>query len=90
VEAGKNTSTVIPLSRKRRQKGNLVVLDEIVMYGYEFFATLTTHRLQYKLQTHPLAREGAPKRRAKQLSDKRKEKVKFGHGSQRGAQHQDG
>jgi hypothetical protein len=28
VEAGKNTSTVIPASRKRRQKGNSVVLGE--------------------------------------------------------------
>jgi hypothetical protein len=27
VEAGKNTSTVIPASRKRRRKGNPVVLD---------------------------------------------------------------
>jgi hypothetical protein len=30
VEAGKNTSTVIPASRKRRQKGNPVVLGETV------------------------------------------------------------
>jgi hypothetical protein len=45
VEAGKNTSTVIPASRKRRQKGNLVVSDETVMYGYETSATLTTERL---------------------------------------------
>jgi hypothetical protein len=28
VEAGKNTSTVIPASRKRRQEGNPVVLAE--------------------------------------------------------------
>jgi hypothetical protein len=28
VEAGKNTSTVIPTSRKRRQKGNPVVSGE--------------------------------------------------------------
>jgi hypothetical protein len=28
VEAGKNTSTVIPASRKRRQKGNPVVSGE--------------------------------------------------------------
>jgi hypothetical protein len=28
VEAGKNTSTVIPVSRNRRQEGNPVVSDE--------------------------------------------------------------
>jgi hypothetical protein len=84
VEAGKNTCTVIPASRKRRQKGNPVVSDETVMYGYESSATLTTDRLDYKLQTRPLVREGAPRRRAKQFSDKRKEKVKSGHGPQTG------
>jgi hypothetical protein len=31
VEAVKNTSTVIPMSRKRRRKGNPVVSDETVM-----------------------------------------------------------
>jgi hypothetical protein len=30
VEAGKNTSTVIPANRKRRQKGNSVVSGETV------------------------------------------------------------
>jgi hypothetical protein len=30
VEAGKNTSTVIPASRKRRQKGNPVVSGKTV------------------------------------------------------------
>jgi hypothetical protein len=30
VEAGKNTSTVVPASRKRRQKGNPVVSGETV------------------------------------------------------------
>jgi hypothetical protein len=89
VEAGKNTSTVIPACRKRRQKGNPVVSDKTVMYGYESFATLTTDRLHYKLQTRPLVREGAPRRRAKQFSGKRKEKQKSGHGPQRGARHQD-
>jgi hypothetical protein len=58
VEAGKNTSIVIPASRKRRQKRNPVVSDETVMYGYESSATLTTDRLHYKLQTRPLVREG--------------------------------
>jgi hypothetical protein len=72
VEAGKNTSTVILASRKRRRKGNPVVSDETVMYGYESSATLTTDRLHYKLQSRPLVREGAPSRRAKQLSGKRK------------------
>jgi hypothetical protein len=50
--------TVIPASRKRRQKGNSVVSGETVMYGYESSATLTTDRLHYKLQTCPLVREG--------------------------------
>jgi hypothetical protein len=89
VEAGKNISTVIPACRKRRRKGNPIVLDVTVLYGYEFSDTLTTDRLHYKLQTHLLVREGAPRRRAKQFSGKRKNKVKSGHGPQRGARHQD-
>jgi hypothetical protein len=84
---GYNASTVITASHKRRQKGNS---DDTVMYGYESSTTLTTDRLHYKLQTRPLAREGAPRRRAKQLSGKRKEKEKSGHGPQRGVRHQDG
>jgi hypothetical protein len=74
VEAGKNTSAVIPASRKRRRKGNPVVSDETVMYGYESSATMTTDRLHYRLQTRPLVREGAPRLRTKQLSGKRNEK----------------
>jgi hypothetical protein len=80
VETGKNTSTVIPASRKRRRKGNLVVSDETVIYGYESSSTLTADRLHYKLQTRPLVREGAPRRRTKKFSDNRKEKVKSVHG----------
>jgi hypothetical protein len=90
VEAGKNTSTVIPASRKRRRKGNPVVSDDTVMYGCESSAILTTDRLYYKLQTRPLVREGAQRRRAKQLSSKRKEKEKSGHAPQRGSRYQDG
>jgi hypothetical protein len=77
-----NTSTVIPASSNRRQKGNPVVSDETVMYGYESSATLTTDRLHYKLQTRSLVRECSPRQRAKQLSCKRKEqeKDKSGHG----------
>jgi hypothetical protein len=89
VEAGKNTSTAVPASRKRRRKGNPVVSDEAVMYGYESSATLATNRLHYKLQTRPLVREGTPRRRVQQFSGKIKEKVKSGHGPQRGARHQD-
>jgi hypothetical protein len=74
VEASWNTSTVILASRKRRRKGNPVVSDEIVMYGYEFYATLTTDRLHYRLQTRTLVREGTPRRRRKLLSGKRKER----------------
>jgi hypothetical protein len=33
VEAGKNTSTVIPASRKRRRKGNSVVSGDVRGYG---------------------------------------------------------
>jgi hypothetical protein len=58
VREGKNTSTVIPASRKRRREGIPVVSGETVMYGYESSATLTTDRLHYKLQTRPLVREG--------------------------------
>jgi hypothetical protein len=57
VEAGKNTSTVIPESHKRRRKANPVVSDEAVMYGYESSTTLTTVKLHYKLQTCPVVRE---------------------------------
>jgi hypothetical protein len=57
VEAGKNTSTVIPASRKRRRKGNPEISNEIVMYCYESSATLTTEILYYKLQTRPFVRE---------------------------------
>jgi hypothetical protein len=74
VEAGKNTSTVIPVSRKRRQKGNPVVSEEAVMYGYESSATLTIDKLHNKLQTRPLVREGAKRRRAKQFSGKKRKK----------------
>jgi hypothetical protein len=72
VEAGKNISIVIAVSRKSRRKGNPVVSDETVMYGYESSTTLTTDRLHYKLQTRPLVREGA--RRGKQLSGKKRKK----------------
>jgi hypothetical protein len=89
VEAGKSTSTVIPASRKRRRKGNPVVSDETVMHGYEPSATLTTDRLHYKLQIRPILREGAPRRRAKQLYGKINEK-EAGHGCQRGVRHQNG
>jgi hypothetical protein len=34
VEAGKNTSPVIPVSRRRRRKGNPVVSDETVILIY--------------------------------------------------------
>jgi hypothetical protein len=90
VDAYKNTSTVILASRKRRRKGNPVVSDDTVMYGYESSATLITDRLPYKSQTRPLVRKGAPRRRTKQFSGKKnKEKVKSGHGPQRDARHLD-
>jgi hypothetical protein len=85
VEVGRNTSTIIPVSHKRRVR----VSNETVMYGYEFSVTLTIDRLHNNLQTRPLVRQGAPRRIAKQFSGKRKEKVKSGHGPKRGARHQD-
>jgi hypothetical protein len=45
-----------------------------VMYGYESSATLTTDRLHYKSQSRPLVREGVPRRRAQELSGKKKAK----------------
>jgi hypothetical protein len=36
------------MSRKRRQKGHLVVSDETVIYGYESSVTLTIDRLNYR------------------------------------------
>jgi hypothetical protein len=65
VEAGKNTSTVIPASRKRRQKGNPVVSDETVMHAWPLTDLTTNYRLV-------LVREGTPRRRAKQLNGERK------------------
>jgi hypothetical protein len=76
------------VSRKRRRKGNPEVSDQTVMYGYESSVTLTNDNWHYKLQTRPLVREGAPRRRAKQFSGKRKKKVKSDHGHQSGARHQ--
>jgi hypothetical protein len=87
VEVGKNTSTVIPASRKRRRTGNLVVSDETVKYGYESSAILTTDRLHSKLRTRPRFREGAPTRRAKKLSGTSQDKTKSDHGPQSGARH---
>jgi hypothetical protein len=89
VEANKNTSTIIPASRKRRRKENPIVSDVTVIYGYESSATVTIDRLHYKLQARPLVGEGAPRRREKQFFGKRKKKVKSGHGPQRSARHQD-
>jgi hypothetical protein len=74
-----------PANRKRRWKVNPVVANETETYGYEPSATLITGRLHYKLQTHPLVREGATRRRAKQFSGKRREEEKSGHRLQRGA-----
>jgi hypothetical protein len=76
-----------PCESKRRRKGNPLVSDETEMHGYESSATLATDRLHYKLQTRPLVREGASRRRVKQFSGKRKEKEKSGHGPQRDARH---
>jgi hypothetical protein len=89
VEAGKNTSTIISASRKKRRKGNPAVSGETVMYGYESPATLNIDKLHYKLQTRPLVSEDAPRQRSRQFYGKRKEKAKSGHEPQRGARHRD-
>jgi hypothetical protein len=73
-----NTSTLISASRKRRRKGNPLVSDETVMYGYEASVTLTTDRLHYKLQTRPLVREQsncpAKEKKKKNLVDTKKDR----------------
>jgi hypothetical protein len=90
VEAGKNTSTVIPASRKKRRKGNPVVSGETVMYGYESSATLTTDRLHYKLQTRSLVREGAPLKQDRKFQTATfRQEVISGRKSHKGARHQD-
>jgi hypothetical protein len=44
--------------------------------SWNFLLYETSKSIPYTLQTHPLVREGAPRRRAKQLSGKRKKKKK--------------
>jgi hypothetical protein len=76
VEAGYNTSTVVPASRKRRQKGN-TVSDETAKYGYWSFNDLTNECKHSKLQTHVLVREDAIGKRIKVIvSQKKKKKEK--------------
>jgi hypothetical protein len=55
------------------------VSDETEIYGYESSATLTTVGLHYKLQTRPLVREGASRRKAI-VGQKKGKKKNFGHG----------
>jgi hypothetical protein len=42
----------------------------LMRLGFEGNATLTTDGVYYKIQTRPLVREGAPRRRSKQFSGK--------------------
>jgi hypothetical protein len=77
VEAGKNTSPVIPASRKGRRKGNPVVSDETVMCGYESSATLTTDRLDYKLQTVLSSERARPNTKNKSVFRQKKGKSKI-------------
>jgi hypothetical protein len=61
VEAGENTSTVVPASRKGRQKGNSLRWDgKVWLLGIN---NLTSEWLHCKLQTRFLVREGAFERR---------------------------
>jgi hypothetical protein len=77
MEAGKNTSTVIPASRKRWRKGNSVVSDETVMYGYEFSMILTTDRLHYKLTDPSSHQRRCPKMKSKAIFRQKKGKRKI-------------
>jgi hypothetical protein len=62
-------------SRKRRRKGNPVVSDETVLYGYGPSVTLAIDRMHYKLHTRPLVREGAPEEeQSNSLTKERKKK----------------
>jgi hypothetical protein len=88
VEAVWNTFTIIPVSRKRRQNGNLVLSDETAIYGYESSATLATDRLHYELQT-VLSSERVPEVEGQTNCPAKEKKKKSGHGSQRGARKQD-
>jgi hypothetical protein len=57
VEEGKDTSTVIPASRKRRREGNPVLSSETLMYGYESSAGHWQIALQI---TDPSSRQRVP------------------------------
>jgi hypothetical protein len=60
------------------------------MHGYDSSVTLITDRLHYRLQTRPLVREGAQDEEQSNCPAKESKKVKSGHGTQRGARHQEG
>jgi hypothetical protein len=74
VEAGDNTSTAVPASRKRRRRGN-TVSDETVMYGY--WSSVTWPVSDCKLQTRPLVREGALQEEQQSNCHYRKDKDKI-------------
>jgi hypothetical protein len=63
--------TSFPASRKRRRKGNPVVSDETVTYGYPRIWPLT---LRYKLQIRPLVREGPQDEEQSNFPAKEREK----------------
>jgi hypothetical protein len=83
VEAGKNTSTVIPASRKRRRKGNPVVSDETIVYACESSALTANCRPVLSSERAPQDEEQSD------FPAKQKEKVKSGYRPQRSARHQD-
>jgi hypothetical protein len=60
------------------------------MYGYESSTTLTTGRLHYKLQPVLSSERAQQDEEQSNFPAKQTEKVKSGHGPQRGARHQDG
>jgi hypothetical protein len=70
VEAGKNTSTVIPASRKRQRKGNPVVSDEAVNVCLWVLRDSDHWQLALQITDSSSRQRGLPK----QLSGKRKEK----------------
>jgi hypothetical protein len=88
VEACKNTSTVVPASRKRRRSGN-TVSDETVMYCY--WSSVTWPVNDCTVSNRPVfSSERAPYRKNnKAIVTKERVRIKSDHGPQRGARYQD-
>jgi hypothetical protein len=77
VEAGKNTSTVFLVIRKRRRKGNPGVSDETIMYGYESSGLLPLTFCTTNYRPVLSSERVTPGRKAKQFFGKKKGKRKI-------------